>query len=385
MKANQIEILKPEALSAADRGLWRQWQGENPVLYSPYFALGYLMAVNALVDDVYVMAISHNGARIGFLPFQAKVRSDGKIGFARPIGSPMTDYQGCVCASGTNFDLSAVLAQAGFGAFHFTHAVSQGLFEPYARSALECTVMRIGSSPEDWRADRDASYRRHLKNNRKRRRKAEELGPVRTEFGCQDAAVFDQLIDWKKQKFALTGKYDVLGAGWTLALVQSLWRNEAKRDVWADMHALYFGDQLAAIDLGLTNGTTFHSWMVAYNADFHALAPGIQLLELLIDAAPQLGYERLDLGEGVEGYKRHYASEPVSVASGFIAASGPAATLSKLYGACESFGEDRLGSLGKLPGKARRRYTQIRGCEPKFTGRAKAMLGAVATPHSTPE
>ena len=63
--------------------------------------------------------------------------------------------------------------------------------------------------------------------------------------------------------------------------------------------------------------------------------------------------------------------------SGFLAAIGPAATLSRLYGAAEHFGEKKLGHIGQLPGKVRRRYSQIRACEPSFTGRAKAMLSAV--------
>jgi len=129
--------------------------------------------------------------------------------------------------------------------------------------------------------------------------------------------------------------------------------------------------------LGLCDGTTFHSWMVAYNADFQTLAPGIQLLEAIIDAAGDLGYMRIDLGEGTDGYKRHYASENVEVSTGFIAVNGPAATLSKLYGGLENFGETKLGKVGKLPGKVRRRYSQISACDATLAGRSKAMLRAV--------
>jgi len=185
------------------------------------------------------------------------------------------------------------------------------------------------------------------------------------------------LIVWKKQKFVDTGKYDVLSTDWTMSLLQGLWGNTPEDGLWADMHALYFGDQLASVDFGLTDGTTFHSWIVAYNGELQHLAPGIQLLEQLIDQSEALGYSRIDLGEGIDGYKRHYASELVNVSSGFIAATGPAAALSKIYGAAENFGERKLGGFGRLPGKARRRYAQIRACEPRFGGRAKAMLEAV--------
>jgi CelD/BcsL family acetyltransferase involved in cellulose biosynthesis len=140
------------------------------------------------------------------------------------------------------------------------------------------------------------------------------------------------------------------------------------------MQALYFGERLAAIDLGLTGGDTFHSWIVAYDGELHSYAPGIQLLEGLIDASTELGYKRLDLGVGTDGYKRHYASETVKVGTGFIAAQGPAAALSNLYGTAVHFGQK---ALKDAPGKIRRRYTQIAACEDSVSGRAKAMLSAV--------
>lgn len=89
----------------------------------------------------------------------------------------------------------------------------------------------------------------------------------------------------------------MLSADWTRALLQTLWQEQAQEELHADMHALYFGNTLAAIDFGLSDGVTFHSWMVAYNNELQHLAPGIQLLEELIDGAGELGYNRIDLGE----------------------------------------------------------------------------------------
>ena len=140
------------------------------------------------------------------------------------------------------------------------------------------------------------------------------------------------------------------------------------------MQALYFGDRLAAIDMGLTDGDTFHSWIVAYDGELHSYAPGIQLLEGLIDESQSLGYTRIDLGVGTDGYKRHYATENIKTGTGFIAAQGSAATLSNLYSKAERFGQK---ALKDAPGKLRRRYTQIAACEDSVSGRAKAMFDAV--------
>ena len=368
-----VEKLTPEQVSA-----WAEFRAVNPALYSPYFHIGYTQLLSKLCSDVHVLVVAKDAHPIAFLPFQAKISAGGKVGFARPIGAPMTDYHGFLCAPETRFDAHAVLKQAGFGAYHFSTLIDTGdMLTGYVRDKTPCTVMDINAGAEVWRAARDGSYRRHLKSNRRRIRKTEEHGPRRFEFNSNDQAVLDQLMTWKREKFDESGKYDVLGADWTRDLLKQLWEFGQTAVLRTDMHCMYFGDQLAAVDLGLSDGTTFHSWMVAYNSKFYNLAPGIQLLEALIDEASNLGYTRIDLGEGIDGYKRHYASEDIAVISGFIAANGPAAALSKLYGGLENFGENKLGKLGRIPGKARRRYTQISACDTTLSGRSKAMIQAV--------
>lgn len=372
------EIVKPSALSDAQKQAWEDFRRSNHDLYSPYFYFGYTDMLSTIRDDVYVLVVSDTDKPIAFLPFQALKRSNGKIGFARNIGAPMTDYQGIICAPKTykdsKFDIIKYLEQADISAFGFSAFVNipNGVV---SREEVACTVLDISGGAEEWRKGRSSSYRRHLKSTRRRIRKSEEIGKIKTVFKCKDEDVFDQLIAWKKQKFVLTGKYDVLSAGWAETLLRNLWQMDGD-GLRAEMHALYFGNELAAIDLGLTDGDVFHSWMVGYNDDFHQLAPGIQLLEALIDAAGDLGYQRIDLGEGIDGYKRHYASEDVRVASGYIATAGLAASFTRFYGGLENFTENKLGKMGKAPGKLRRRYSQIRACEQSSPKRVMALLAA---------
>jgi len=323
----QIGVKTAPELTPDDIAAWHNMRAENPALYSPYFHPAYTQLVATLRTDVQIAILYEDGRPVVFLPFQG-ARS-GKTGFTQPIGMPMTDLK---------------------------------------------------DGADNWRAARDSSYRRHLKSHRRRIRKAEDTyGPRRFIYKSQDYKVFTQLMDWKRTKFQETGKYDVLSVNWTRDLLETLWR-DGFNGLQCDMHALYFGDHLAAIDLGLSDGPVFHSWIVAYDNGVQSLAPGIQLLEGLIDASIDLGYEKLDLGAGIDGYKRHYASDPVTVSSGFLALRGPVGTLSRLYGATEKLGErGRLGSMGRLPGKFRRRYSQIAACDDSFSGRAKAMVDAVKT------
>jgi len=360
-------IKRAHELSETDRKAWASLRAQNPYNYSPYFHLDYTLLISELRDDVFVACAYDGESAIGFLPFQGER-------FARPVGAPMTDYHGFI---GNAAELTPVdiIKAAGIGAFHFSAAVNPAM-QNYSQTEDDGVMMNIEGGAEAWRNARDSSYRRHLKSNRRRIRKSsEDIGKPRFEWLSTRQDVFDQLIEWKKQKFSETGKYDVLSANWTMQLLKTLWARQGAA-LRCDMHALYFGDRLAAVDLGLSDGKTFHSWIVAYDGELHSYGPGIQLLEGLIDTSQEIGYGQIDLGAGTDGYKRHYASEDVKISGGFIAAQGSAAALSNLYNKAENFGQK---ALKDAPGKLRRRYSQIAACEDSVSGRAKAMLGAVAS------
>lgn len=357
-------------LTDEERHIWTDLRAKNPALYSPYFHPDYARIVAALRDDVRIVIGSIDGRPEAFLPVQG-------TSFARPVGAPMTDYHGVVCAPETDIDLQAMLSAGGIGAYHYdamtqTRGVS-------VQDAIACSVIDLSDGPEAWREGQSGSYRRHLKSLRRRiRNSAAEYGEVRANLKSSDADVYDRLIEWKRAQYARTGKYDVLSAEWTRGLLETLMARR-QENLRADMHSLYFGDRLAAIDLGLTDGSTYHSWITAYDPDLRNVSPGMQLLEQIISGAQECGYRALDLGPGLDGYKRHYADDIfLPVSAGFAAASGPAAALSKLYGAAEAAAERApIGGLGRLPGKLRRRYGMISACDPTFSGRAKALVSAV--------
>ena len=381
MHSLTVKIKRPDALSASETAAWVRIRESNPALYSPYFHPDYTQALGRLRNDAQVI-IAYDGEKpVAFLPLQGS----GK--FTAPLGAPMTDYHGFICApeNETHVDFEAVLKQAGVGAFHFSAMVNSPLARNHGLNTQEAAVIHMPEGGQAWRDLQDSSYRRSLKSLRRRIRNSEaDHGERRFVYRSDDRALFDTLIEWKRKKFEETGKYDVLCADWTLPLLTQLWESGINKDpnssaLRCDMHALYFGDRLAAIDLGLSDGSTFHSWIVAYDSDLSTHAPGIQLLEGVIDESEVLGYSRLDLGAGLEGYKRYYATENVHVHGGFVAVRGPAAALSTLYGAAEKFGQK---TMADIPGKLRRRYSQIAACDNTVSGRTRAMIEAVKTTRS---
>ncbi len=359
------------ALTAQDWTAWEAMRAENSALISPYFHPSYIRRLNELVSDLRVVCAYEDGKNIGFLSVQGRKTT-------RPAGAPFSDFHGIIQAVDTQLDLIDILAGTGIDAYHFSAVISSGnIPEKYRLDYQDTAALNIGTSAQDWRESRDDSYRRHMKSTRRRIRKAEkDIGPRRFVFQSDNQDTFEQLIRWKIKKFSDTGKYNVLSADWAMALIRGLWEQASEDGLRCDMHALYFGDHLAAVDLGLSDGIVFHSWIVAYDHQFQNYAPGIQLLEGLIDAAADLGYKRIDMGAGLEGYKRHYATHGHPVTAGFIPVKGAAGAISALYGTAERWGQ---GPLKDMPGKLRRRYSQIAACEHSRTKRAKAMLEAILT------
>ncbi len=361
-----IRIKVPAELSSTDISAWTQIRAENPALYSPYFHPDYACLVGELRKDARI-AIGYDGENpVCFFPFQG-------TGFVRPLGAPMTDYHGFIEAADAQIDHMDFLQKAGIGALHYASLIGeQKDMIGFHQEEYPLCLIDLSDGVEAWRAAQSSSYRRSLKSNRRRIRRTEEDYGRRFEYRSKNSAAYDQLMHWKRERFAETGLYDVLSSDWTSGLLRQLWERE--EGLRCEMHVLYFGDDMAAMDMGLTDGETFHSWMVAYNPEFHPLSPGTQLLEDLIDNAPELGYRLIDLGAGMDSYKSAYAVEGTVARSGFVPVAGAAATISKLYGAAEKFGEK---SLKDIPGKLRRRYTQIADCDNTVSGRAKAMFAAV--------
>lgn len=351
------------------RIIWQKKQKTNPALYSPYFSVEYTLEVAKLRNDVRVL-VAYKGDTIeAFLPIQGRR-------FARPVGAPMTDYHGLICDADCAINIKDMLAAAGIGVYHFSGLINSYAVT-YARTD-KVAATDISMGPTAWRAGRDKSYRKNCKDLARRLRKAEaEIGPVRSDHDVRDPQVLETLFKWKREKFMVTGKYDVLSAGWTEALLRNLFARRAP-DIRCELHVLYIGETVAAADLGLTDGKTFHSWIVGYDEQFHKYSPGSLLLEQFIDVSVEMGYSKLDLGTGIYGYKKHYSGIDLESQTGMIAATGPAAALSKAYNVAERFGENTaLGSLGKLPGKLRRRYSQIAACDQTVKGRATAMVEAI--------
>lgn len=353
-----VKTIAFDALSDADIARWNALRDQNPGLESPYHHPDYHALVHKHQGDVKVSLMIQDGEIIAFLPWQGGA-------FARPSGSPFSDYQSIITAPDSDVEIGDLLKGQSVGAFRFTAMVSAD-GEPTARMEIE--------DADSWRESRDGSYRRHLKGTHRRIRKAEqEVGPRRVVTCSRDIDAFQTLIAWKRKQYIASGKYDVLKNERNIALLRDLWARGTDAELRADMHALYFGDRLAACDLGLTDGKVYHSWIVSYDAELHAFAPGFQLIEGIIDDVASLGYRVIDLGTGTGGFKKQYTTHSHYTTSGIVTLPSPAGLVASTYDRLETQLKARTGdALGKF----RRRYSQIAACEPTLLGRSSAMAEA---------
>lgn len=360
-------ILKADELPESVISAWHALRESNPRLYSPYFHPDYTRNVAQLVENVRVAVVKEGNEIVAILPFQGER-------FARPVGAPMTDYHGLICHPDCTLTLGDILKNSSVGAFHYSALVENHMHN--SEKTSKGAMIYFPEGAEAWKKAQSGSYTRHLKDLRRRTRKSDEqIGPSRFDFRSQNPVLFETLIKWKTAQYERSGFYNIFRVDWTSKLLKTLWERPVSAPLRLDLHALYIGERLAAIDTGLTDGTTYHSWIVAYDPLLSVYSPGARLLNAILEESDNLGYERLDLGVGIDAFKRHYATEDVTTSSGFAPISGPAAALAQLYDAAEKLGQKRLGDA---PGRLRRRYSQIAACETSVSGRAKAMLNSVA-------
>ena len=171
----KAEIVKTQELSPAHIAQWRAFQAGNPAIWNPFFSPEFTLAIGEARSDARVAILLENNEVCGFLPFHLC-----PTGIGKPIGGPISDYQGVVSAARTIFDGSAILQACGLKAYDFNHA-------PTAQSALKPGALHLTISPhinlsagfDAYVTEQSKGSKEHFKKYQRRLRKLErEIGPV---------------------------------------------------------------------------------------------------------------------------------------------------------------------------------------------------------------
>lgn len=360
----QVEIVRVDQLTLADRVLWRAMTDANPDLASPYFRFEFTDIAGRISPDAAVAILSRDGRTVGYFPHQRRGAA------IQPLGAPMNDYHGVIAMPGEAPPLETVAALLGAPRLNVSAWVGpSGVGEPRE------TLMTI--TPEEgfdaWYAERRQTWGKYFKDKERARRSLEtEHGAIRVEYDLRDPQLLDQLIALKSDQYIRTGRHDIFACGWTRDLLHALMADR-RDDFGASMTALWTGDRLAAIEYSLHAGDRYHFWFPAYEPAVARCSPGILLTMDTMKLGCADGFRVYDFGFGGEGYKKYFCNATQGVREAVVLKPGIGAALSDaavglLNGAAG-------GRVERLRTSVRRRWAAIEACE---ITPANRLMGAVA-------
>jgi CelD/BcsL family acetyltransferase involved in cellulose biosynthesis len=327
-------VVHPSELDETDRAAWRDLARAHQRSGGAFLTWRYADAVGRVDPRVRVAVLRTADGKRGYFAFQPKRGLLGRLGVAERVGGHLSDYFGLVADPGFRCSAVALLRACGVGALEFSH-----LDETQAQLGL------VGESPRTGlRIDLPAGGDAHLAELRRRkksfvreadrrlRRLAEQVGPVRLEIDLRDRSdTLDTLIQAKLAQYARTGQGEgaVLGQAWAQRLIRTLYAS-TDPDCRAQLSALYAGDTWVAMHVGLRAGSVLHYWFPVYNHALAAYGPGRLLLQMTIAASREAGIDCIDRGEGDNATKREYATSEHLYYRGLWVRPGPAGLIGGL-------------------------------------------------------
>jgi CelD/BcsL family acetyltransferase involved in cellulose biosynthesis len=132
-----------------------------------------------------------------------------------------------------------------------------------------------------------------------------------------DPSAIEALFSWKSSQYQRTGTFDFFSLPWVRRLLQEL-NTQDSTEFGAIVSALYFGEQVIAVHFGMRYRNVLASWFPAYDPAYLRFSPGLILLTRLLEALPEEGISRVDLGRGDERYKQSFLTERFDVVEGAV-------------------------------------------------------------------
>jgi CelD/BcsL family acetyltransferase involved in cellulose biosynthesis len=309
-----INLISAEALTPEHLRLWSEWQRADATLHSPFLRPEFTRQAAAVCPGIEVAVIQQNGGPAGFFPFQ---RTGPHV--AGPVAGPFCDFQAVVAGPGSTWTPEELLRGCRLTAWHFHHLVaSQDAFRRHHYCDSPSFYMDLSGGYDAYCAERNQSGTQQIRRTQQKTRKiGREVGPLRFVAHTADCQVFETLVRWKVQHYRRINAINYLDADWTRQLLARL--IELRDDCFRGMlSALYCGDRLIAVHLGIRSCEVLHSWLPTYDPELADYSPGAILFLQLAQESPALGIQRIDLGRGDERFKVSLGSGAVAVAQGSV-------------------------------------------------------------------
>lgn len=353
-----IEVMKPAALGAVERGLWSQFRAASNRYASPYFDLRYVLAAEEASPGGEVAVLHRAGRIVGFLPFQRRG------GLIQPLGAPMTDYHGPLAAPGETITLRQVIEALDGRSYRFTGLVADDAAGARHLASHRILQADLSSGFDAWLADRELRHPRFFKGKRRNRRALErEVGPLQFKWSRDEDGLLDYVIGLKRAQYRRTGLHDIFGCGWTERMLRVL--VEAREpDFGLGFATLRAGGSLISAEVALLSGGVYHLWLPVYEPAYARYGPGMLMTLDTLQAIAAEGVQKVDFGRDDADYKRYLADPAGTVLEGVLHAEpGPVAQWADRTVASLS----PLG-VASLRNRLRRRLDVISACETSAWG-----------------
>ncbi len=310
----RIDVIPAGRLSDDHVKCWLDIRRDNPELQSPFVHPLYAREAAAVFGNVEVAVLEEGGEPAGFFAFQRTARNVGV-----PVGGSLNDFQGVVARPGFAFDAAELLRGCRLSGLRFTQLLaSQQPFQSHHWFTSDSPSLDLrGGFAAYCRRRRTAGSTFIARICDRRRLAVRDLGPLRFEQVAQDPSVMETLIDWKTRKYERIRAANPLAQPGTLTFLQRLLALQGS-DFHGVLSAMYFGDRLAAVHLGLRCGHVFHIWFPTYNDELAKYSPGMIYFVEQAAAAESLGIERIDLGCCNADFKARFRSFGTQVAEGAV-------------------------------------------------------------------
>jgi CelD/BcsL family acetyltransferase involved in cellulose biosynthesis len=341
-------VVAADRLTAEQTAAWARLKEADPALESPFLSLEFTRAVAAVRPDVEVAVLEEDGQPAGFFPYQR-----GPWGVGRPVGGRLSDYQGVVARPGLAWDAVRLVSDCGLSAWQFDHLLAcQAPFRPFHYGVVESVILDLSAGFDAYYAARKATSHSVIPNLARKSRKLErEVGPIRLDLHTEDPAAFEALLAWKSAQYVRTRVPNVFAYPWTIDLLRLVLAE--KGEAFGGMlSALYAGDRLVAVNLGLRSRGVFHSWFPAYNQAFEKYSPGLVALLETARAWAAAGGRRIDMGKGTMAYKATFGSVGILLADGSVTLNPVVSGVRRGYHHARQWARSsRLGGPWRLVGR----------------------------------
>ncbi len=307
-----IKAIPANHLTPAQLVAWSRIQLDNPCFRSPFFRPEFTQLIASVRDDVEVGLMDEGGEPVGFFPFHRDRRD-----VARSVGLGVSDYQAVIVDGNARWTAEQLLRGCGLKAWQFDHLLAaQKPFERHHWLLSESPYIDLSNGFTRYRSEVRGSAT--LKKVHQRARKIErEVGRLHLVAHAFDEDVFRLLLEWKTRQYARIGAVHHLAADWKVEVLRKVANTQG--ELFGGMlSALYAGDHLIAVHLGMVSSATLHGWFPAYNTAFARYSPGLIFWLRLAEAAEERGFQRIDFGKGDEPYKRVFCSRVTTLAEGAV-------------------------------------------------------------------